>query len=98
MLDVIPNPLCAAKSFLSHKDPSYSLLMIYLACAAIEVGYSYVRRSMGRSSVLLKASPTLGPSAVGDSPSPLQHLQAQAGTRYSGSRLPACKVMLITQL
>lgn len=76
MLDVILNPLCTAESFFFHQDPRYSLLMIHLACAAIEIGYSCVKQSMGRSSVLLKALPTLGFSAVGDSPSPLQLLQA----------------------
>lgn len=88
MLDVIPNLLCTAESLFFHKGPSYSLLLIYLACAAIEIGYICVKQSMGRSSVLLKALPTLRFSAVGDRPSPLQLLQAWAGDKALGVPAP----------
>lgn len=39
--------------------------------------------------MLLKALPTSGPSAVGDSPSSLQHLQAHAGDKARGLPVPA---------
>lgn len=54
-------------------------------------GLQLCRAPMGMSSVLLKALPTLGPTAVGDSPCSLQHLQVQAGDKAVGVPVPTLR-------
>lgn len=98
MLDVIPNPLCAAEYFFFHKNLSYSLLMIYLACAATEIGYSCVRHWWGGP--LCPSKPCLPWAIVllETAPLPCSICKPKLGTRHLGSQFPPRKVMLITQL
>lgn len=89
-LDVIPNPLCTAESFFFHRESGQSLLMIYLAYAAINTGYSCAGHDRDVPCAP-KALPTLGTAAVGDSPSSLQHLQVQAGDKALGVPVPTLR-------